>query len=63
MSKMYFVLGGWLALNFALPLVLLNRRSRPHLRHRLFRWALGSSWPVRKRYFAHSQVSARLHHR
>jgi hypothetical protein len=41
MSKMYFVLGGWMALNFALSMALLSRRPRPHLRNRMFLWVIG----------------------
>ena len=40
MSKFLMLLGGWLALNAVLAAALLNRRSVPHLRERLFRWVV-----------------------
>ena len=41
MSKLAIVLGGLLVLNAAIPVLLLSRRSRPHLKERLFRWVIG----------------------
>jgi len=60
MLKMSLILG--LALNVALPIVLLNRRPRSHMRHRLFRWVIGDRPPARPRQLAHALVQAHRHH-
>jgi hypothetical protein len=39
---MLYVFGAWIALNAAAAAVM-TRRSRPHLRHRLFRWVIGDA--------------------
>ena len=62
MEKSYFVLGGWLALNAAVAIMLLNRRSRPHVRQRLFRWVIGDRPPARPRRLAHNLIVAHRHH-
>jgi hypothetical protein len=62
MEKLYFVLGGWLALNAAVAIMLLTRLSRPHLRHRLFRWVIGDRPPARPRRLAHNLIVAHWHH-
>ena len=62
MEKWYSVLGGWLALNAAVAIMLLNRLSRPHLRHRLFRWVIGDRPPARPRRLAHNLIVAHRHH-
>jgi hypothetical protein len=41
MSALGWAIGGWLLLNSAIVIALLNRRSRPALRERLFRWVIG----------------------
>jgi len=62
MEKLYYVLGGWLALNAVVPVVLLTtRRSRPHMRHRLFRWVIGDRPPARPRRLAHALIVAHRH--
>ena len=61
MSKLSIALGGWLALNAALPIILLARRSRPRLQHRLFRWAIGERRPARPRRSVHDLMMAHRH--
>ena len=61
MSKVSIVLGGWLALNAALTVMLLTRRSRPRLQHRLFRWVIGDQRPARPRRFVHNLIVAHRH--
>jgi hypothetical protein len=60
MSKLIMILGGWLALNAAVAIMLLTRPSRPHLRHRLFRWVYRP--PARPRRLAHNLIVAHRHH-
>jgi hypothetical protein len=62
MSKLSILLSGWMALNVALPVMLMNRRSRAHLRHRLFRWVMGDQPPARPRRLVHALVVAHRHH-
>jgi hypothetical protein len=38
MSHLYILLGIWVALNSAFPIVMLNKRHQAELRHRLYRW-------------------------
>jgi len=61
MSTLTIALGGWLALNAAVPVILLARRSRPRLQHRLFRWAIGDRRPARPRQFVHDLIMAHRH--
>jgi hypothetical protein len=61
MSKLSIVLGGWLALNAALTVMLLTRRSRPRLQHRLFRWVIGDQGSARPRRFVHNLIVAHRH--
>jgi hypothetical protein len=61
MSNWSIALGGWLALNAALPVILLARRSRPRLQHRLFRWAIGERRPARPRRSVHDLMMAHRH--
>ena len=61
MSKLSIALGGWLALNAALPIILLTRRSRPRLQHRLFRWVIGDRGPSQPRQFVHDLIVAHRH--
>jgi hypothetical protein len=62
MSKFAIALGGWLALNAALSALLLARRSRPRLQHRLFQW-VGSRGRTGHRQFARDLIVAHRHHR
>ena len=61
MSKLSIALGGLLALNAVLPVILLARRSRPRLQHRLFRWAIGDRRPARPRQLVHDLIMAHRH--
>jgi hypothetical protein len=56
------VIGIWLALNFAIPVLIFYQRS-PHFRHQLFRWTIGGLTPPRERQLAHVLVDAARHHR
>ena len=49
MEKWYSVAGLNGSSNAAVAIMLLNRLSRPHLRHRLFRWVIGDRPPARPR--------------
>jgi hypothetical protein len=62
MEKLYFVLGGWFALNAVVATMLLTRRSRPHVRQRLFRWVMSDRPPARPRRWAHNLIVAHRHH-
>jgi hypothetical protein len=63
MEKLYYAVGGWIALDVLLVVVLLNRRPAPHTRHRLARWAMGTPRSFRRRHLAHALVSAaHCHH-
>jgi hypothetical protein len=54
---------GWIALNAVVVTAVLTRRSRPHLRQRLFRWVIGDRAPVPTRQSAHNLIMAhRRHH-
>jgi hypothetical protein len=61
MSNMSIVLTGWLALNAALPVILLARQPRPRLQHRLFRWVIGDQKPARPRRYVHDLIMAHRH--
>jgi hypothetical protein len=41
MSALTVIVGSWLALNVALVIALMLRRSRPKMQERLFRWVVG----------------------
>jgi hypothetical protein len=41
MSALGLAIGGWLFLNLVIVVALLNRRSRPSVREKLFRWVIG----------------------
>lgn len=43
MGKLLFAMFGGLALIGMLAVVLLERRHRPHLQNRLFRWVIGEN--------------------
>jgi hypothetical protein len=58
MEKLSYAVGGWVALNVMLVIVLLNRRPASHTRHRLARWAMGTPRPFRRRHLAHALISA-----
>jgi hypothetical protein len=59
---LFYVLGGWIALNAAVATAVLTRRARPHLRHRLFRWVIGDR-TVPPHQWAHDlMVAHRRHH-
>jgi hypothetical protein len=62
METVFMIGGGLVALNVALPIMLLNRRDRPHMRHRLFRWVIGDRPAPRPRRLAHALVVAHRHH-
>ena len=63
MSKLTIVLGGLLMLNAAIPVLLLTRRSRPHLQQRLFRWVIGGRTAAAKHRPVNSfNVSPSRHH-
>jgi hypothetical protein len=62
METVFMIGGGLVALNVALPIMLLNRRPRPHLRHRLLRWVMGDQPPARPRRLVHALVVAHRHH-
>ena len=62
MSNLFFVLGGWIALNLALPIAIYYQRS-PHLRHVIFRYTVGGLSPFADRWRAHRLVvAAHQHH-
>jgi hypothetical protein len=42
MSALTMIVGGWLGLNAAVFAALMLRRSRPEVRERLFKWAIGA---------------------
>ena len=41
MSALGLAIGGWLFLNLVIVVALLNRRSRPSVREKLFWWVIG----------------------
>ena len=45
MSALSIIVGGWLGFNIAVFAALMLRRSRPEVRERLFRWAIGARRP------------------
>ena len=56
------ILSCWLLLNLVVPTLIVYRRS-PGMRHKLFRWTVGGSAPLRERVFAHTLVHAAHLHR
>jgi hypothetical protein len=61
MSGLTTAVEAWLALNLAIPAIILYQRS-PRLRHHLFRWMLSVMDPPRDRQMAHVLVSAARRH-
>jgi len=47
----------WFLLNLAVPALIIYRRS-PGLRHKVFRWTVGGSAPLRDRALAHLLLQA-----
>jgi hypothetical protein len=62
MTKLAFLLGGWIALNVLLAVGLLSRRSNPELRERLFRWVIGNPGRSRRRKLAYWDGHRSRHH-
>lgn len=58
LEKLYYAMGGWIAFNVMLVIVLLNRRHFPHVRHRFARWAMSAPCAPRRRHSAHALVTA-----
>ncbi len=62
MGKLHYAMGSWIAFNVMLIIALLSRRSAPHTRHRLARWAMHTR-PQRRRHSVHALVAAaHCHH-
>ena len=69
MSALGLAIGGWLFLNLVIVVALLNRRSRPSVREKLFRWVIGERpfespehrevGPFQRNVRKHSVTSAR----
>jgi hypothetical protein len=62
MFRLMTIVEGWLMLNVALAALLVYQKS-PHLRHQLFRWAIGGLTPPRQRRLAHALLNAARHRR
>jgi hypothetical protein len=58
-SKLLYVLAGWIAVNAAVATALLNRRPRPHLRRRLFRWVVGNRPSARQQRLTQAVTDGR----
>ena len=62
MSKSSMAFAAWMALNAAVPVVLMARCPRPRLQHFLFRWLIGDRKSDRPRRLARDLISAHRHH-
>lgn len=56
------IIVSWIGLNALVFGVLLTRRSRPRIRHGLYRWAREGEAPNRSAQHVHSLVCAYRHH-
>jgi hypothetical protein len=62
MEKLYYVMGGWIAFNLFVVIMLVNRRAAPHARHSLADWVMGTQRSSRRRHVARALVAAAHHH-
>ncbi len=62
MSKLNMAVGVWLAINLAIPIIVLLRHRRIHQVRRMYHWVVETTSEARQPY-AHALVAASHHRR